>query len=310
MNGLDLCRNYFETYGFPMLKNEFSAVSDRVAAGLVGEGSECLGFDDEISRDHDFGPAFCLFLTEKDYAKFGFSLERAYAKLPRAYMGARRPLLSSGNNRHGVFVIDDFYARFLGTPRAPVSPEQWLALPSSALLAASSGEVFTDPLGEFSAVREVLKKGYPEDVRRKKLAGVLLLASQAGSYNFQRSVKRHDKEAAQLALFEFVRHALSAAFLIFNRYEPFYKWAFRAFRDLPAPQTLKDALSALLLGAAPSGLAEKQRYIDAASSCLADLLRSEGLSKKEGAFLDAHAIFINDTVKDATLRNMNILAGV
>lgn len=56
--GMELCRAYFDEVGFPMLRESFSSVLDRMAVGLVGDGSECYGFDDAVSRDHDWGPAF------------------------------------------------------------------------------------------------------------------------------------------------------------------------------------------------------------------------------------------------------------
>ena len=52
--GLALCRDYYETIGQPTLQAQFASVWHRIAIGLVGEGSECLGFDDELSRDHDW----------------------------------------------------------------------------------------------------------------------------------------------------------------------------------------------------------------------------------------------------------------
>ena len=58
MKGLELSRAYFEAYGRPMLERDFAQVIDRIAVGLVGHGSECFGFDDEISLDHDVSNGF------------------------------------------------------------------------------------------------------------------------------------------------------------------------------------------------------------------------------------------------------------
>ena len=66
MKGLEIARAYYEEYGEPMLRERFPALMPFVAAGLTGSGSECWGFDDEVSRDHDFEPGFCLFLPGED----------------------------------------------------------------------------------------------------------------------------------------------------------------------------------------------------------------------------------------------------
>ena len=54
MKGLELSRAYYEEYGKPMIDTQLAQYKPYLAAGLVGEGSECLGFDDELSTDHDF----------------------------------------------------------------------------------------------------------------------------------------------------------------------------------------------------------------------------------------------------------------
>ena len=65
MKGLELAKNYYLTYGKEMLENEFPTLLPRLAVGLVGQGSECLGYDDDISKDHDFEPCFCIFITKR-----------------------------------------------------------------------------------------------------------------------------------------------------------------------------------------------------------------------------------------------------
>ena len=110
MKGLELAQQYYTTYGEAMLREQFPQVAPYVAAGLAGSGSECYGYDDETSRDHDFEPAFCLFLPGEDLVdrRAAFLLERAYAKLPKQFMGLERsPISPVGGSRHGVIRMQD-----------------------------------------------------------------------------------------------------------------------------------------------------------------------------------------------------------
>ncbi len=312
MKGLDASREFYLQHGKPMLEEQFADVVDRIAVGLVGEGSECFGFDDEISRDHDFDAGFCLWITKEDEEKFGFKLERAYSKLPKEFMGLKRSNISPvGGNRHGVITIDDFYTRFLGSPTAPDSVERWLYIPSHSLASASNGEVFTDPSGKFSAVREALTQGYPEDIRKKKLAAHLIFMAQAGQYNYSRCLLRDERGAAQLAVFEFVKHTISTIFLLNNRYEPYYKWAYRALRELPVLGDTGDLLQALTeLDNAPNNARVKQDVIEDIASIVIAELQNQSLTKAICGDLEKHAYSVLDSVEDVSLRNMHIMDGV
>lgn len=70
-----------------MIHTQFPEYEDRIAVGLAGHGSECFGFDDDLSKDHDFGPAVCLWLTDDDYDSIGERLAAEYDKLPKSFLG-------------------------------------------------------------------------------------------------------------------------------------------------------------------------------------------------------------------------------
>lgn len=288
MKGLELAESYYNEYGKRMIEEEFDEYTDRIAVGLVGEGSECLGYDDEISTDHDFEPGFCLWITEEDERKFGFKLERAYAKLPKEFMGYKRERLSPvGGARHGVFTVGEFYLKLIGCETVPESEDFWLCVPPHRLLAATNGRVFRDDLGVFSEIRETLKKGYPETVRRKKLSDALLTMAQSGQYNYERCVKRGEQGAAFLTLSEFVKSAISVIYLLNNAYEPFYKWAFRGIRELPRLSELGKTLTELIVsGEETFG---KPQLIEEVAEKISAELTVQGLSRANGSTLHAHA---------------------
>ena len=61
-----------------MIDEKFSDIKKYMAIGLCGFGSDCLGYDDDISRDHDYGPGFCIWLPKKIYTQKGQVLQKAY----------------------------------------------------------------------------------------------------------------------------------------------------------------------------------------------------------------------------------------
>ena len=134
MKGLELCERYFREEGQPALEREFGPLLDRMAIGLVGDGSECYGYDDEISQDHDWGPGFCIWLTRSDYEAVGGRVKEVYDGLPRTYRGYSQRLSSQwGGGRVGVLEITAFYSGFVGRYQPPGDYDEWLVLPENAL---------------------------------------------------------------------------------------------------------------------------------------------------------------------------------
>ena len=64
-------RRFYDEHVAPMIRESFAKYEDRIAVGIAGEGSDCFGYDDEISRDHDFGTGVCLWINDEDMEEFG-----------------------------------------------------------------------------------------------------------------------------------------------------------------------------------------------------------------------------------------------
>ena len=296
-----------------MLRERFPDLMGQIAVGLFGSGSECFGYDDDISRDHDFEPGFMLLLPGEDAVdrRAAFLLERAYAKLPRAFMGLERGLMQPvGGPRHGVLRAAEWFNEKVGSPDGALTLTQWLSVPEYALAEAVNGELFFDGYGAVTAIRRRLS-AWPEDVRKKKLAGHLLLMAQSGQYNYARCLRHGESGAAQLAAGDFVRHAMSAVFLLNGVYQPYYKWAFKALRALPRLSLLAELMEYLLTTDNDGNLARaKQEVMEGMAADVIGELRRQELTAADGGDLEKHAYSVNDAVDDAGLRNMHVLAAV
>ena len=313
MNGLELSERFWLECGKPLLDEQFPDLLPYLAAALFGGGSECFGFDDEVSRDHDFEPGFLLLLPDEDVVdrRSAFLLERAYAKLPKEYLGVKRSAVAPvGGARHGVLRTSEVFTDKVGAADGVLTVSQWLTVPEHALAEATNGKLFLDGYGEVTRIREGLSR-YPEDVRRKKLAGELLLMAQAGQYNYSRCLRHGETGAAQLAVAEFTKAAMHTAFLLNGVYMPYYKWSFRAMRALPKLSMLAETLEVLLTtDNAPEIAGSKADMIEDAASDVIDELQNQGLSKAICGDLEKHAYSVNDSIADGGIRNLHILAAV
>ncbi len=314
-SGMALCEAFYKEYGEPMIREKFPEYQGSIAAGLVGEGSECLGFDDEVSRDHDFGPGFCLWLTDPVYDEIGEALQKEYDKLPTTYMGVTRYVSGKAPKRVGVFRIGEFYERLIGMKDVPATQNQWLYLEDYQLLSATNGKVFRDDLGEFTRIRRGLAAHYPEEVRVKKIAREAALMAQSGQYNYGRMLGRGDKVAAQVALAEFEKHTMQMVYLLNRRYAPFYKWMHRGLENLPILPVIGDILNAIA-----DMMVDDERIpqiIEIIVAHIIDEMKKQSLTAGEDNYLDHHTDNIlrsieqkdheEKTVKDRLIEKLVLL---
>lgn len=343
MQGLFLSRQFYEVCR-PILWADIPDIMQRAAVGLAGEGSECFGCDDDTSHDHDFGPAFCLWLPRGVLQESLPRINATLARLPQEFGGYESRLLPMRRmGRVGPLAVEDFYKFFTGLAQPPATAQEWLGIPEYQLAACTNGAVFEDNAGVFTAWREALLPCYPEDVRLKKMAARCMVMAQAGQYNLSRSFGRGDAIAALLALARFAEAALSLVFLCNHRYMPFYKWAGKQAAALPllgaevtrlltvlvaapltaqiaqtdqtgkavqilqtGPAATRASASALPPVVDDAGVADTVETLCAA---VAAHLRESGLSSEPSDWLWAHGPQIMRHVGNVDLRKMDMLQG-
>lgn len=255
IGGLELSRRFYREAVRPLLERRFPELLH--AAALLGTGSEVLGFDTEMSTDHDWGPSVVLFLREADIHLAGTISEVMAEYLPRRFYGypthsAYAPdepntLIMAeqddGPIRHRVFVTSTrrFVLRHLNFDiDAPLHAVDWLTFPSQRLLGITGGAVHHDGTGEVTAMRERFAY-YPHDIWLYLLAAGWQRIGEEEPF-VGRAGSVGDELGSAIIGSRLVRDAMSLGFLLERRYAPYAKWFGSAFRQLGCARDLTPVL--------------------------------------------------------------------
>lgn len=294
VTGMELCRAYYETYGRAMIHEKFPEYEGRIAVGLAGEGSDCFGYDDEFSRDHDWGPSFMMWVSDRVYEEIGERLQAAYEELPQTFLGYTYQASRQGAGRRGVQTIRGFYGRLLGmeqleSVRKAMETENPGLIPyrqieESALAAAVNGSVFRDDEGIFTQIRRMLCGHYPERLRYLRIAEAAAHFCQYGQYNAGRMLGRGDGLSCRMMLGRAAMEALKLVYYMEGKFPPHDKWLAEGARRLGGHEELLQLLSSAL----ESRGEDACRIMEQVGSLLAHSLYLAGYISDIDSFLEEH----------------------
>lgn len=247
MKGLELSEQYFFDCGLPLLKRRFPDLVDRIAVGLVSCGSEAAGLDDEISRDHNFGPRFILFMNSDDKARFGRQLQETLnQELPKEYSGAsiKRTGRQFPTTAASVTTPEESCRFNTGFTAPPDEDKDWLAIPEHRLFEFTAGKIFYEPTPLISPLREGFAY-FPDRVWMKRLSFTWFQMSHCA--NISRTVARENRVTSHAYLCWALECCMRLAFLLNRQYAPFRKWLYHAFKSLPRlPEGVSGKMEGLL----------------------------------------------------------------
>lgn len=284
-------------YVSDFIKTNLPKLHEKICLALVGTGSECLGFDDEISEDHDFSSRCQLFLDDEDYNLYKSNLESSLKILCKE-IEAKCVVLENVNIE--IISISDFYKYYTLFENGPKTEYEYRKVPMDLLCVATNGKVFLDNLGKFSEIRNRLLKFYPEDIRLKKIAFQLNKMAQSGQYNYSRMIKRGDTVAANIAQGEFVKHYLEFVHLLNKKYMPFYKWSYKSACSL---EILGEFTKVNLKKLSEASIYDKESIIENICLDVVKILNDLGLSHSKIDFLTYQAEEVRKNISNPSLRN-------
>lgn len=272
VSGAALSRAYYEALVGPALAARWPRLPH--AAGRLGSGSDVLGYDDAVSRDHDFGLRVNVLVPPDFTEQVDVHLD---AVLPDQFGGypTRFALTWDVQVRHRVEVEDvkTFVASRTGiADPGSLSVADWLSLTGQAVLEVTAGPVFVDTVGELTAARERLA-WYPADLWAYVVATDWARIAQELPF-VGRAAERGDDLGSRVLASRLADVAIHLAHLLERQWPPYAKWTGTSLSRLPdAGAAVKPLLRAL---AASDWRTREQGLIDALRA-LNELQRRTGL---------------------------------
>lgn len=271
--GIELSRRFWLEAVRPIVTERVPRA--QLAAGLLGAGSEVLGFDTEQSTDHSWGPRVVVFVPEgTDIAALDAELER---RLPAAFGGypVRYARRDGHAPRHQVDIVDtgEWFAATIGfDPLHAIESEAWLGTPTQLFASVTAGAVFEDGPGDLTRARAALR-WYPDDAWRYVLACQWHRLAQH-EHLMGRAGQVGDDLGSRLIAARLAGDVVRLCFLIERAWAPYDKWLGSAFQRLACAPEVGPLLRQSL--AAP-GAADRERYLMEALSNVAGRFNALGL---------------------------------
>jgi hypothetical protein len=215
----------------PAIAAEFPGLPH--AAGLLGRGSEVLGYDDSMSTDHTWSARVTVFVSGEVLTEHGESVQtRLAARLPNLFEGVSTEV--------SVTTVRQYFLDQLDLDVSVAwDAYDWISLPEQRLCAMTAGAVFHDDL-DLEQVRRNLAY-YPRDIwLYLMVAGWWRVHPEMNLVG--RAGYAGDDLGSTLIASEMVSGLMHLSFLIERRYAPYSKWFGTAFSELP----IADRLSAPL----------------------------------------------------------------
>lgn len=304
--GLELSRKYFLETAEPKLKEAFPELYPRLAAGLCGNGSECFGYDDEVSRDHDWGQDFFLWVTEEDRGRIPELV--SWKRNLLTFFPPEHPRTQSEYGASvTVMTCGDFYRQLVGTPDVPDDVLKWFRIPENNLAMCVNGDVFMDNAGVFTSIRRRFLEYFPEDFRLKKIAAKCMAIAQTGQYNLQRMALRKEPVTVYTVVSRFIDAVTGLVFLLNRVYRPYYKWENRMLRGLPVLGADIGSLLERLVsvtGLSPEALDLQKDAVDRICRLLHAELKRQGLTSSDDWFFSTHGEEARSRITHEVIRSL------
>lgn len=245
MKGIELSRRFWHQVGEPILKARLGAGMSDISVALIGNGSEVLGLDDELSQDHNFWPRLTVLLQPGAGAVVGpDEMHGIVSQLPESFGGY--PVPRSGLYPSIQFrALSEFICEHACVTQYPFTTHDWLTVNEQLLLELTSATVFHDPNG---SLRDALTtiEFWPEPlVPFLNLRALQRLSEVSG---IARSISRSDIVSTNSYFAQFSYFAIHLFHLLHRKYCPYPKWMAASVREIgPEGARLEEILATAVL---------------------------------------------------------------
>ena len=234
---IDISHDFFDEIVLPILLEHYPEETAQTAFGVFGYGSEALRLDDEISRDHHWGIRIDALMPQDIFENRRADIVNTLEEnIPDSFQGHDLRAEAMGHTAGSGLAPDSYEAmltRTIGIDHPPKTYEEWLQIPETDIIHLINGEVWHDPGGRFSTIREHLNAYYPEPVRLRRIAHWSRYYSGMGTYALNRAILRKNEFYASITFARALYLGTQLAFMLDRQYYPYDKWLLEFFTRLP-----------------------------------------------------------------------------